>query len=372
MAVAVVLVSAGKGTRLGANLPKAAVSVAGLTLLEHSLKNIAQFAPAELVVVAPSELIAEFSEITAKHFDSFEVVPGGETRQLSVQNGLAAITQDLVLVHDAARAFVPKEVFDLVAAGLEKAVSVVPAINLADTIKKVSAEWVENTVDRSELVAVQTPQGFRVKELREALENATEDFTDEAGLLESLGHKTLVVNGHEHGFKVTTAADLERANAMFSESRTGIGVDAHKFDVSGELVLGCLVWPELPQLEGHSDGDSVAHAIVDALLSSANLGDIGSNFGVDRPEFKGATGERFISETLAILARNGFEPVNVSVQIVGDKPKIAPRRQELQERLSELVGAPVSVLATTTDGLGFLADSKGVAAVATALVRAAG
>jgi 2-C-methyl-D-erythritol 4-phosphate cytidylyltransferase/2-C-methyl-D-erythritol 2,4-cyclodiphosphate synthase len=113
----------------------------------------------------------------------------------------------------------------------------------------------------------------------------------------------------------------------------------------------------------------VAHAVVDALLSAAGLGDIGSNFGTDRNEYAGASGERFISETLSLLAKAGFVPANVSVQIIAEKPKISPRRLELEHHLSEVVGAPVSVLATTTDGLGFLADSRGIAAVATALVR---
>ena len=372
MTVAVVLVSAGKGTRLGANQPKAAVQVGGKTLLEHSLAVIAEFNPDQLVVVAPAELQAEFEAITAKHFKKFKVVPGGETRQQSVQNGLAEVTQDLVLVHDAARAFTPKHVFDLVHEALSDAVSVVPAIQLSDTVKRVSGDFVDVTLDRSELRGVQTPQGFRVAELRSALESANTNFTDEAGLLESLGHKILVVAGDERSFKVTTQADLDRANALFGEHRTGVGVDAHQFDNQGELILGCLSWPELPKLVGHSDGDSVAHAIVDALLSAAGLGDIGTNFGVDRPEFKGASGELFIAETLRLIGNAGFTPVNVSVQIVGDKPKVGPRRLELQERLGALVGAPVSVSATTTDGLGFLADSKGVAAVATALLRVAG
>ncbi len=372
MAVAVVLVSAGKGTRLGANLPKAVVKVAGRTLLEHSLESIARFNPAELVVVAPQELIQDFEQLTSLHFEKFKVVQGGETRQQSVQNGLAQVESELVLVHDAARAFTPTIVFERVAQGLEKFTSVVPAIMVTDTIKEVAEDRVERTLDRSSLRAIQTPQGFRVSVLRDALSGATSDFTDEAGLLESVGHQTLVVEGDQLAFKVTTPEDLERAKALFGDQRTGIGVDAHRFSQAGELVLGSLVWPELPKLEGHSDGDSVAHAIVDALLSAAALGDIGSNFGVDRPEFKGASGEVFISETLKLLQKAGFEPVNVSVQIVADRPKIGPRRQELEKRLTQLVGAPVSVLATTTDGLGFLADSKGVAAVASALVRVAG
>jgi 2-C-methyl-D-erythritol 4-phosphate cytidylyltransferase/2-C-methyl-D-erythritol 2,4-cyclodiphosphate synthase len=252
---------------------------------------------------------------------------------------------------------------------LQNADSVVPAINPADTVKEVAENWVHHTLDRSRLRMVQTPQGFRVKTLRESLAKAPGNFTDEAGLLESMGIKTAIVDGHEHAFKITYPTDLERARAIFADVRSGIGADAHHFGDSGSLMLGCVEWPDLPRLIGHSDGDSVAHAIVDALLSAANLGDIGSNFGTDRNEYAGASGERFIKETLKLLSDNGFTPVNVAVQIIAEKPKISPRRLELEHHLTEVVGAPVSVLATTTDGLGFLADSRGIAAVATALVR---
>ena len=369
MSTAVVLVAAGKGKRLGAGQPKAATTVAGKSLLELSLMHISEFNPDQLVVVAPLELLDEFTRLTAKFFDDYTVVVGGETRQQSVAHGMAEVTTDRVLVHDAARAFTPKEVFDRVLAALDYAECVVPAINPADTVKQVSDNWVEQTLERPRLRMVQTPQGFRVATLREGLAKAEGDFTDEAGLLETQGIKTAIVDGHEHAFKVTTPSDLERARAIFADIRSGVGVDAHQFSNSGELMLGCLSWPEMPLLAGHSDGDSVAHAIVDSLLSAAGLGDIGSNFGVDRTEYAGASGERFIAETLKLLSAAGLVPSNVAVQIVAEKPKISPRRQEMEQRLSEIVGAPVSVLATTTDGLGFLADSRGIAAVATALVR---
>ncbi|MDG2496887.1 MAG: 2-C-methyl-D-erythritol 4-phosphate cytidylyltransferase [Aquiluna sp.] len=372
MTVAVVLVSAGKGARLGASVPKAVVSVAGKTLLELSLIHISEFKPDQLVVVAPEGLTEEFERLTSKFFTDFTVVAGGSTRQQSVAEGLKRVHTDFVLVHDAARAFTPKEVFARVSAALERADCVVPAIQLADTVKQVSGDWVDKTLNRNTLRLIQTPQGFRVATLRDGLERATEDFTDEAGLLESLGIPTSIVEGHEHGFKVTTPSDLERARAIFADVRSGIGVDAHQFSDEGVLMLGCLEWPEYRLLAGHSDGDSVAHAIVDALLGAASLGDIGSNFGVDRPEYSGASGTRFLQESVRMLADAGFEPVNISVQIVADKPKVGPRRQELETRLSEIIGAPVSVLATTTDGLGFLADAKGIAAVATSLVRMRG
>lgn len=370
MKAAIVLVAAGKGERLGLGIPKALVKIQGKTILEHALENIAKLNPSQLVITIPAGYEDEFENLLAPWKLNHVLVPGGETRQQSVARGLELVKTEYVLVHDAARCFAPAELFEAVELALTNHISVVPGLAVADTIKVVEGSVVEQTLDRSKLAAVQTPQGFKVSVLREALATSVGDFTDEAGLLESFGQKTFVVEGSPRAFKVTTQADIERAGA--APVRTGIGTDAHRFSDSGQLVLGCLTWPELPKLEGHSDGDSVAHAIVDALLSAAGLGDIGSNFGVDRPEFAGAAGEVFILEALAMLAKKNFTVTNVSVQIVADKPKIGPRRNELEKRLSGLIGAPVSVAATTTDGLGFLSDSRGVAAVATALLRERG
>lgn len=361
------LVAAGRGERLGANLPKALVKVAGESLLQHSLSVISKLKPAELVVVYPEEFFEEFQRLTSQ-YSNLVLVPGGETRQQSVTNGLAKISSEYVLIHDAARAFAPVEVFLRVFEQLKKVPAVIPGVVVPDTVKKISATQVIETIDRSELLLAQTPQGFHSEKLRFALNQTTEQFTDEAALMQSQGHAVAWVAGHENSFKITFESDLEKANLLFAKPKTGIGTDVHAFSDSGELKLGLLSWPELPQLEGHSDGDSVAHAIVDALLGAAGLGDIGGNFGVDRPEYAGASGEVFIYAALELLAKNGFSAVNISVQVIGDKPKIAPRRAELEEKLSAVCGCPVSVSATTTDGLGFLADSKGIAAVATALV----
>ena len=369
MKSAIVLVAAGKGERLGLGIPKALVSIQGKTILEHSLSVLSMLNPAQLIITVPIGFEAEFEKLAAPFLLNHVLVPGGDTRQQSVENGLALVQTDTVLVHDAARCFAPAELFTSVENALDEQISVVPGLAVTDTIKLISDQLVEKTLDRSRLAAIQTPQGFRVEQLRAALGNASSDFTDEAGLMESVGHPTFVVPGSAEAFKVTTQSDLQRANLPI---RTGIGTDAHRFSDSGQLVLGCVTWPELPKLEGHSDGDSVAHAIVDALLSAAGLGDIGSNFGVDRPEFAGAAGEVFIAETLSMLSALNLTVTNVSVQVIADKPKIGPRRGELEKRLSGLIGAPVSVAATTTDGLGFLADSRGVAAVATALLSERG
>lgn len=153
--------------------------------------------------------------------------------------------------------------------------------------------------------------------------------------------------------------------------RVGTGFDAHRFDESRELVLAGLHWPNEPGLDSHSDGDAVLHAIVDALLSAAGLGDIGSNFGTDDEKFLGASSTVFLSETLKLLATQKFAVSNVAVNLIGERPRFSSRRDEAEQHLSNLVGAPVSVSATTTDGMGFTGRGEGIAVYATALITAA-
>ncbi|XPP26402.1 MAG: 2-C-methyl-D-erythritol 2,4-cyclodiphosphate synthase [Leucobacter sp.] len=155
---------------------------------------------------------------------------------------------------------------------------------------------------------------------------------------------------------------------MNPEMRVGTGVDVHAYDPAAPLRLAGLEWPGEPGLSGHSDGDAVCHAAVDALLSAAGLGDIGELVGVDRPETRDAASTRFLALAVERLAEAGWRPVNVSVQLVGIRPRFAPRRAEAQQRLSELIGAPVSLAATTSDGLGLTGRGEGLAAIATALI----
>jgi 2-C-methyl-D-erythritol 4-phosphate cytidylyltransferase/2-C-methyl-D-erythritol 2,4-cyclodiphosphate synthase len=154
-----------------------------------------------------------------------------------------------------------------------------------------------------------------------------------------------------------------------TQLRTGIGTDVHAFDASVVLWLGLVEWPGTPGLAGHSDGDVVAHAICDALFSATGTGDMGSNFGTDRPEFQNASGETFIKAALEIISEAGFKPINIAVNVIGNQPKISSRRQEMQDAISKVLNAPVSISGTTTDGLGLTGRAEGVAAIATCLVE---
>lgn len=379
--IAVILVAAGDGSRLQAGIPKALVKISDKTLLEHALENILQVQDLVQVVVASHEdRVEEFASI-AKAFagDKVELAftPGGLSRQGSIANALKEVTStaDVVLIHDAARCFAPAAVFDRVArAVIETGSAVIPVLPVVDTIKNVNQDVVLGTVDRDGLRIAQTPQGFSREQITKGYEAATADFTDDASLLQAQGALVSSVLGDAMAFKITVQADLEYAELLLAnkvEQRTGIGTDVHRFseDESKPLYLGTILWPGEVGLVGHSDGDALAHAVVDSLLAAAGLGDIGSNFGVDKPEYAGANGSVFIAETLRLLAKQGWSVVNVSVQLIGNKPKLSPRREEVEQALSALVGAPVSVGATTTDGLGFLGSSEGVGAVATALIE---
>jgi 2-C-methyl-D-erythritol 4-phosphate cytidylyltransferase/2-C-methyl-D-erythritol 2,4-cyclodiphosphate synthase len=376
--LAVVVVAAGSGTRLGLDEPKAFVGLHGTTILEHALRGVfGTVEPAQVVVVAPPALVARARAI-GEHVAGaasgyLTVVAGGDTRQRSVAAGLAALGDEVevVLVHDAARALTPSDLIDRVAGAVRDDVGVIPASPVVDTVKRVEGERVVEAVDRSDLVHVQTPQGFPRAELEAAYAAAAAEYTDDAALYAAAGYPVVTVPGEPRAFKITTPWDLGRAEQLLDAGariRTGVGIDAHRYDDAVPLWLGGVYFPDEPGLDGHSDGDAVIHAICDALLSAAGLGDIGSRFGSAAPEFAGAASEVFLRETLSLVAGAGFRVGNVAVQVIANRPRLAPRRMELEARLGELVGAPVSVSATTSDGLGFSGRGEGLVAVATALL----
>jgi 2-C-methyl-D-erythritol 4-phosphate cytidylyltransferase/2-C-methyl-D-erythritol 2,4-cyclodiphosphate synthase len=248
-------------------------------------------------------------------------------------------------------------------------------MHVVDTTKEVDANgYIRNTPDRSSLRAIQTPQGFALSVLRRAHE-ASQDATDDAALVEALGIKVKTIPGEARAMKITNPEDISIAISVLNpepnQLRVGFGTDAHAFsnDPNRKLWLGGIEWLDHVGVDGHSDGDVAAHAICDALFAAAQLGDLGSNFGISDPKYANASGESLLRQTNERLKAAGYAIENVSVQIVCNRPKIGARRTEMIEALSQaLSGAEVSVTATSTDGLGFTGEGKGIAAVATALV----
>ena len=373
--IAVIIPAGGSGERLGAAIPKALVHLAGKTLVEHAVAHMAPVAH-QIIVAAPIGYEEHFQNLLGS---DAQVISGGSTRTQSVKNALKHIDGkvDFVLVHDAARPLASTElalrIIDELRQG-ERAV--IPGLPVADTIKRIDMDgYVRRTYPRSMLRQIQTPQGFKHKILVKA-HQSKDELTDDAGLVENMGIEVKVIDGEVRALKVTTMPDLQSAQAFLIEEvnpliRVGIGTDTHAFskDSNRALWLAGLYWPDQIGVDGHSDGDVAIHAICDALFSAAGLGDLGANFGTDDPQYEGASGQYLLSETLYRVREAGYQVNNVSVQVIGNRPRIGSRRAEAIATISKIMdGVSVSVSATTTDGMGFTGEGQGLSAIATALL----
>ncbi len=360
-----VVVAGGSGARFGG--PKQYEALGNQRILDWSVGAARATSDGVVLVVPAADAAREGG------------VAGGSTRAESVRAGLAHVPSDatIVCVHDAARPFADADVFrrviDAVAAGADAAI---PGIAVVDTIKQVDTEGrVVHTPPRSELTAVQTPQAFRARVLRAAHATAG-DATDDAALVEAHGGTVVVVAGHPDNRKITDPADLRWARqrvqggTMQTEMRVGQGFDIHRFstDPSRPLVLGGVVFEGTPGLHGHSDADAVAHAVTDALLGAAGLGDIGQHFPDTDPKWKGADSIELLRHAATLVRDAGWHIGNVDCSVVCEAPKLAPHRAEMQQRLSDAAGAPVTVKGRRAEGLGALGRQEGIACWANAVI----
>jgi len=372
------VVAAGRGRRFGGEVPKQYLDLGGRAVLRHSLAAFAANPQISAVraIIHPDDR-ALYDE-AAHGLGLLDPVPGGETRQDSVRLGLqslAAMAPDLVLIHDGARPFIEAGTIGRVIAALAHHSGAIPAIAVADTLKRGAEGVIAGTVDRDNLWRAQTPQGFRYADILAAhVAAAGESLTDDAAVLERAGLPVALVAGAEDNVKITTTLDLDRARRGADrpgEVRTGTGFDVHRFAPGTGVWLCGVAVPHDAALEGHSDADVALHALTDAILGAIAAGDIGHHFPPSDPRWKGAASHQFLAHAAALAAALGGRIVNVDVTIVCERPKIGPHRPAMQARLAEILGIAqgrVSVKATTTEGLGFTGRKEGIAAQATANV----
>ncbi len=370
--IAAVLVAAGSGVRYGAAVPKQFVRLAGRTVLRHAAEALLRDGALLQPVGDPAAIGAALAGL-----DHLPVVPGGATRQASVRAGLEALAPhapDIVLVHDGARPFVPPGTVAALVAALETHPGAIPAVPVADTLKRGADGTIAATVPRDGLFRAQTPQAFRFPLLLDLHRAAPEGATDDAAVLEAAGHAVALVPGHEDNIKLTWPEDemrLERVLAPALLPRVGTGFDVHVLEAGRRLVLCGVDVPHEQGLAGHSDADVGIHALCDAIYGALAEGDIGRHFPPSQAQWKDADSARFLRHAAARIAARGGVLANADVTLICERPKITPHASAMIARLAELLGVGVgriSVKATTTERLGFTGRMEGIAAQAVATV----
>jgi len=382
--VAAVVVAAGRGSRAGGDVPKVYQKLGGgEPMIRLSLSLFAGHGKIDLVQpVVHADDIALY-DAAAAGLDLLKPVFGGATRQASVRAGLEALAAhrpEIVLVHDAARPFASPALVSRTVAGAASGAAI-PGIALADTVKAVDASGrVAQTLERAQLRAIQTPQGFQFSTLLEVHRRAAaagrEDFSDDAALMEWAGYSVNVFEGEAGNVKLTTPEDFSRAEvlslAALADVRTGSGYDVHAFGAGDHVMLGGVRIPHVRGLTGHSDADAVLHALVDAILGALAEGDIGAHFPPGDPQWKGAPSDKFLQFAAErVRARSGLI-AHLDVTIISETPRIAPHRDAMRQRIAAIAGISVervAVKATTSEKLGFIGRGEGIAAMATATIR---
>ncbi|MGE5836306.1 MAG: 2-C-methyl-D-erythritol 4-phosphate cytidylyltransferase [Acidobacteriota bacterium] len=379
MSVGVIIVAAGRGTRVGAAVPKQLLDLGGRSILRRSVEAFDRHRTvSQLVVVLPDDLVPEGPTLVGETDRPCRFVAGGARRQDSVRHGLEALPPaiDLVLVHDAARPFADAVLIDRVIAAAGESGAAIPAVPARDTVKRVDPDRrvVTSTLPREEIWLAQTPQGFRRDVLDQAiaLGQSGVEGTDEAMLAERAGHSVRVVPGDEKNIKITTADDLAAARErLVSTVRAGTGYDLHRLVEGRPLVLAGVTLPFDRGPLGHSDGDVLCHSLIDAMLGAAGQGDIGRHFPDTDPQWRDAAGLDLLARASAIVRAAGFAVTNVDVSVLLERPKLAPHLDDIRARLGRVLGLPVdrvSVKGKTNEGVDAVGRGEAIAAHAIAVV----
>ena len=372
MRVAAILVAAGSGSRFGSEMPKQFLSLLGKPVIRHAAEALAPHVDA-IQPVGDADAIAS----ALAGVPHLPVVAGGAERQDSVRAGLEALKHVrpvFVLVHDAARPIVPAGTIPALLTALDTAAGAIPAVAVADTLKRVTDGLIDGTVPRDGLYRAQTPQAFRYETLLAAHRGKIVGATDDASLLEAAGARVAIVPGSEDNIKLTYAADLARLERIMTGSlipHVGTGFDVHVLAAGRPLVLCGIAVPHERGLAGHSDADVGIHALCDAIYGALAEGDIGRHFPPSEAAWKDADSARFLAHAGERIAARGGRLTNADVTLICERPKIAPHAVAMAARLAAILGVSpscISVKATTTEQLGFTGRGEGIAAQAVATV----
>jgi 2-C-methyl-D-erythritol 4-phosphate cytidylyltransferase/2-C-methyl-D-erythritol 2,4-cyclodiphosphate synthase len=387
MYVTAIIAAGGRGARIGAGQPKQLLTIGPSTLLERSVRTfLAHPSIDEVVVALPADVLESPPPYLHSDDKPLRLVAGGARRQDSVWNAFqaAAAQSDLILVHDAARPFVSA---DLIGRTIDAAAAhgaAIAAVPVSDTVKRVRVETegrriITETIPRDTIFMAQTPQGFRREVLASALalSESGSDATDEASLAERAGHTVHVVMGEPGNVKITTAQDLEDARLRSKPARTGrvgMGYDLHRLVEGRALILGGVTVPSERGALGHSDADVICHAVTDAVLGAASLGDIGLHFPDSDSRWQGANSLELLRSAVAMAVDRGFEMGNVDVTVQLEAPKLRRHIDRIRESLAAALGLDVgrvSVKAKTNEGVDAVGRGEAIAAQAVAILRQA-
>ncbi|WP_316862510.1 bifunctional 2-C-methyl-D-erythritol 4-phosphate cytidylyltransferase/2-C-methyl-D-erythritol 2,4-cyclodiphosphate synthase [uncultured Cohaesibacter sp.] len=404
MTCAAIIVAAGSGSRARRDTDKVAkqyLSIGGKAVLNRTLETFLKSDLIDLVqvVISPQdemlyqETIAKLDPDLSGNENRCKLLPpasGGDTRQSSVLNGLMALKAskpDFVLIHDAARPFVTQDIVLRCLDTLKSCKACLVASPLTDTIKRASSDGtIEETLDRNQLWAAQTPQGFNFDFIFDAHEKAALEtrmpFTDDAAIAEWAGEPVKIVMGEAFNTKLTNQQDLDMAEILLknptsdtpilSDIRIGTGYDVHAFEEGDAVIIGGISIPHDKKLKGHSDADVALHAITDAILGAIAEGDIGTHFPPSDPQWKGASSDLFLKDAVRRVSEKGGKISNIDLTIVCEKPKIGPHRDAMRSAIAEICDLQkerISVKATTSEQLGFTGRKEGIAALATTCLR---
>jgi 2-C-methyl-D-erythritol 4-phosphate cytidylyltransferase / 2-C-methyl-D-erythritol 2,4-cyclodiphosphate synthase len=378
--VSAIIAAGGRGARVGAGLPKQLLEVSGVPILQRSVDAfLTHPLVTELVVALPPEILAAPPAYLLDAPKPVTLVEGGARRQDSVAQAFARVSPaaDLVVVHDAARPMVSADLIDRTLAAASEHGAALAAVKATDTVKRGNgAGMVVQTVPRDQIYLAQTPQAFQAEILRMALASGA-DATDEATLVERAGFPVRLVEGDPRNVKITTPADVELAERLLGDRRgialrIGNGYDLHRLVPGRPLVLGGVTIPFELGLAGHSDADVVCHAVTDAVLGAASLGDIGKLFPDTDPQWKGADSLKLLAHAASLVRAAGWNVANVDVVVLAERPKLLPVAVQMRQNLAGALRCEieqVSVKGKTNEGVDATGAGQAIAAHAVALLQ---